>query len=169
MSDTQSPMAGAKTPAQERWSLAMSARTVRLSLLLSALLAIVFAGGCAQAMAIMQPGPVDRSVLQTGVPRRAVLAYLGAPVGTDERPSQGVLVDTYKYTDGGKINSTGGKAARSIVYTIGDFSFLFLTQIVWIPIEICLDGTDYTATVEYRRSSSDGRWVARKVEEVRLR
>jgi len=115
-------------------------------------------------MAIQQPGPIDCSALTNGARRTRITGALGHPVAT-ERPSQGRLVDTYKYTDGGKINSGGGKAVRVVVYTVGDVLFLFLTQLVWMPIELFLDGTDYTAEVEYMRSSSaDNRWAASNIE-----
>ena len=124
--------------------------------------------GCAQVMASRQAAPLDRGFLQPGAERGRIVATLGAPAVTDESPDRSRLTETYNYTDGGGANSKGAKAARILLYTAGDIFTAFLSQIIWMPMEMVLDGTDYSTTVEYRRRRTDHRWVAARVTETEL-
>lgn len=119
--------------------------------------------GCAQWMAIKQHGPLDRSILQPGAERNHIAATLGAPTVTNDGPN-GMLVDTYTYKDGGDRNQPIVRVGRVLLYTAGDVFTLFLSQLIWMPAELLLDGTDYNAFVEYQRSA-DGRWIAARVTE----
>jgi S1-C subfamily serine protease len=135
-----------------------------------AILALVAAAGmaCAQVMAIRQPSRLDRKVLQPGAERAVIVGTLGAPRATEEGLDGLRMTDTYTYTDGGKRNHWGAKAGRIVLYTAGDVFTIFLTQILWIPSEMLLDGTEYSATVEYERRPSDGRWVTLRATETKL-
>jgi hypothetical protein len=52
-----------------------------------------------------------------------------------------------------------------IVYTVGDVLTLFLTQLIWMPLELAFNGYDYTAVVDYERRESDEKWAARNINE----
>ena len=127
--------------------------------------------GCAQVIAFRQPPPLDRSVLHEGAERDLIVATLGYPVARDRPPgaTPPLLRETYVYTDGGKMNSPGGKTARIVLYTMGDLITVFLTQIIWLPAELHFDGTQYHASVEYHRRPMDQTWVAQWHRERRLK
>jgi hypothetical protein len=135
--------------------------------LLAPLALIVFQLACAQFMAVRQPGPVDRAILQPDVERSTLVGVLGAPSATSEGVEGETVRDTYHYTDGGNVNRFGGKAARILLYTAGDVFTLFLTQLIWMPAELVLDGTDYSATVDYQRRPRDQQWVAAHIVETK--
>ena len=129
-------------------------------------LALILTGtGCAQVMAAQQPPPLDREFLQPGVERPVVTSALGAPTTVDRSEGQEQLTESYSYVDGGAVNHWLGKTARILLYTGGDVFTLFLSQVIWIPAELLLDGTEYQATVDYERRASDGRWVAAQIVE----
>ncbi|NIR43051.1 MAG: hypothetical protein GWN54_02245, partial [Gammaproteobacteria bacterium] len=94
------------------------------------------------------------------------MGVLGAPSATSEGVEGETLRDTYLYTDGGGTNRFGGKAARILLYTAGDVFTAFLTQLIWMPAELVLDGTDYSATVDYQRRPTDQQWVAVHIVET---
>jgi hypothetical protein len=135
------------------------------STLLAAIVVLAFGSGCAQVMAYKQPAPIDRDLLTGGADRSSVIGLLGPPVVTEESDER--LSDTYSYTDGGAVNATGWKALRILLYTAGDVFTLFLDQVLWIPAELLMDGTKYSATVEYERSGSR-RWVAERMIEQEM-
>ncbi len=122
---------------------------------------------CAQLMILENPGPLDRSMVIEGGERARILGMLGTPVATEEHPTADRMTDTYAFTDGGELNSLPGKVGRIALYTMGDFLTFFLTQLIWIPTELLLSGTDYTAVVDYERRRSDQRWVATRVNEFK--
>ncbi len=62
-----------------------------------------------------------------------------------------LLRDTYNYVDGGGWNARPGKALRLVVYTVGEVFTIFLTQLLWMPLEVALRGPRYSAIVDYRR------------------
>jgi hypothetical protein len=90
----------------------------------------LLATGCAQVMVSKQPGPLDRTAVQPGAERSAVIATLGPPTVSEQEPGGSTLKDTYSYKDGGKINSWGGKAGRILIYTAGDVFTAFLAQVL---------------------------------------
>jgi len=139
-------------------------RTTLLTVL-TAIVVLVFESGCAQVMAYKQPAPIDRDLLIEGADRGAVIGALGSPVVTDEIDES--RSDTYSYTAGGMLNSTAGKSIRILLYTAGDVFTLFLSQVLWIPAELLLDGTKYTATVDYKKNGSR-RWSAQRMVEQEI-
>ena len=94
------------------------------------------------------------------------MGRLGAPKVTTEEPGP-FLVDTYNYTDGGQRNRSGWRAARIVLYTAGDFFTLFLSQLLFMPAELLMKGTDYMAVVEYEPGSSQA-WIAGRITETKL-
>lgn len=120
--------------------------------------------GCAQVMAIRQQPPLDRGAVQAGVDRSMIIGVIGSPLGSDEN-DDGTLVEVYKFADGGRKNAFGSKAARVVLYTAGDVFTLFLSQVVWMPMELAFEPTTYTADVVYAKND-DGRWIAQSVREI---
>jgi len=137
--------------------------TKRTSLL--AALVLMLSTGCAQVIAYRQPAPIDRDVLVSGAPRGVVMGVLGAPVNTEE--ADDVLNDTYLYTDGGKVNHPASKAARILLYTAGDVFTAFLTQVLWMPAELLMNGTKYSASVDYARDGGEA-WAATRLVQSKL-
>jgi hypothetical protein len=123
--------------------------------------------GCAQYMAIRAPGPIDRDVLQPGAERTRIAATFGAPIVTNDT-APGKVIDTYNYEDGGKRNPALPKAGRVILYTAGDVFTLFLDQVLWMPAELLMAATEYSANVEYQQRASDGRWIALRITETKM-
>jgi hypothetical protein len=112
--------------------------------------------GCAQMMAACKPGPLDRSVLEVGAYRSEIVASLGSGRG---RLGKGSVTRTehYDYMDGGKKNSVSSKVGRIVLYTAGDVFTLFLSQILFMPIETVFAGMQYRASVDYQLYT-DGTW-----------
>jgi hypothetical protein len=123
---------------------------------------LLLLNGCAQVMAYNQAPPLDRSVLSVGADRAQVRAVLGAPTAKDELPA-GEVTESYKYVDGGQRNGRLAKTGRIILYTAGDVFSAFLDQVLWIPAELLLKGTEYGAEVTYAKSGT--RWLAVEVRE----
>ena len=127
---------------------------------------LLLCSGCAQFMAARQPKNLHvENVLQPGVDRAVVIGTLGAPVTTDSAV-EGRLTDVYKYVDGRSANSWGGKSARILLYTAGDVFTAFLSQIIWMPIEVALGGKDYSAAVDFQRGLQENRWTVRSWTET---
>jgi hypothetical protein len=117
---------------------------------------VVVGTGCAQMMAACKPGPLDRSVLEVGAHRSGIVAALGSGRG---RLKEGSVTRTehYYYTDGGKKNTVLSKVGRIVLYTAGDVFTLFLSQILFMPFETVLEGTQYRTSVDYQLFT-DGTW-----------
>jgi len=126
---------------------------------------LTFQTGCSAVMVIRQPEPLDRSGLVEGAERARIVGVLGRPIATEEDTDRDRITDTYAYTDGGKANTFGGKAGRLVLYVAGDVFTIFLAELIWIPAEMLLDGTDYSAVIDYTRRPSDNRWTASRIDE----
>ena len=125
---------------------------------------VVGGTGCAQTMAACKPGPLDRSVLEVGANRGEVRAVLGSGRGRLKKGSV-TRTETYDYTDGGKKNAVGSKVARIVLYTAADFFTVFLSQVLFMPIETALEGTRYRARVDYQLYT-DGTWRVQDFNEA---
>lgn len=122
-------------------------------------------GGCAQTMAIEQPGPLTcrPSVLQMGVERTAVVGCLGSP--TETVAGVGTLNDSFVYRDGRGRNATWSKVGRVFLYTAGDLFTLFLSQVIFMPTEhLLLKASEYRASVDYE-PDGEGMWRVNHVTE----
>lgn len=106
--------------------------------------AVLASAGCAAMKATQQPSKRDLSVLTQGVPRTHVIAELGSPVHTGQR--NGDTVDVYSFTQG---YSKTTKAARALVHGAADVFTLGLWEVVGIPTEMLIDGTDVQVEVQY--------------------
>lgn len=120
------------------------------------LLCVVSGTGCAQIMAGCKHGPVDRTVLARGAHRATITDELGDGRG---RLKKGAVTRTerYYYVDGGKKNTTWARTGRILLYTVGDVATVFLSQILFMPIETVLRGTQYRTRVDYQLYT-DGTW-----------
>jgi hypothetical protein len=124
----------------------------------------MLACGCAQFKAMDQPKPFKPTATVVGAKRVSVAGELGSPIESEE--SNGRLVDTYKYVDGGGKNSTGSKVTRVVLYTGADVFTLFLAQLITWPTETAgFAGTTHVVTVEFEKGP-DGFWRATSVSDV---
>jgi len=139
----------------------MKRRIVRIALVLSLAVIAVVASGCAQVMVVRQPSPFSPTTLEVGERRSVISGEIGPPVATETGENR--LTDTYNYVDGGPKNHWASKIARVLMYTAGDFFTLFLTQVVWLPMEsMGFKGTTHSVVVDYENGGDY--WRAEKIE-----
>jgi hypothetical protein len=125
---------------------------------------IVGGTGCAQTMVGCSPSPLDRSVLEVGAHRSDVVAALGSGRGRFKEGSV-TRTENYDYIDGGAKNSVPSKIGRILLYTAGDVFTLFISQILFMPIEtVAFAGTQYRTNVDYQLYT-DGTWRVRDFAE----
>lgn len=122
--------------------------------------------GCAQMMALDQPGPLEcrAGALAAGTPRANTIGCLGAPTRTIDGNDD--LIDSFTYEDGRGRNSTASKVSRTFLYTVGDLFTLFLTQLVFVPAEaLMLEAATYRADVVYEQDGQ-GVWRVHEATET---
>ena len=100
--------------------------------------------GCAAVTAIRQPGEKNLAVLNRGVTRENVVAYLGAPVSTKKEEEK--TVELYQFRQG---YSGGNKATRATMHLILDVFTFFIWELIGWPAEAVFDGHDMTVKVVY--------------------
>jgi len=98
--------------------------------------------GCATYVALKQPGPVPDEGIYLGMHRSDVAGNLGVIGSSYDEPADFVRV-RYKYLDGAHEASKG----RVVLYLAGDVFTLFLTEIIFWPIELAV-ASDYQRTAE---------------------
>ena len=87
--------------------------------------------GCATYTALKMPGPANDEQVKLGMHRRDVDTVLGVlPGGTF--PENGSTIARYEYADGPHQASK----ARALVYVAGDVFLLFLSELIFWPIEL---------------------------------
>ena len=123
---------------------------------IGAIVIMLLATGCAQYMAIQQPSDIRTNRVRLGVDRLVVVHAYG-PADSSEELDDGSLREFYSYQDGRVINRPGMKALRIILYTAGDVFTLFLSQVIWIPIELFLEGNEDTVVVTYEKVGDEWR------------
>ena len=101
---------------------------------LLALLLLVTQPGCATYTALSMDGPTDDGSVVVGMHRRDVERILQVPPSS-EYEDHGLMVVRYEYSDG----PPGGSKVRSLVYVAGDVFTLFLTELIFWPIELYAD------------------------------
>ncbi len=100
--------------------------------------------GCAAFKATQQPPKRDMGVLAQGVPRTHVIAELGAPMWSEQH--EGDTVDVFAFKQGYKKST---KAARALAHGAADVATFGLWEVVGIPAETLIDGTDVQVEVHY--------------------
>ena len=135
---------------------------------------IVVMTGCAQVMAAEQPPPLGRSILTIGADRSAIIGVLGGAIGRETSADGSKCIETYSYSDGGGKNHPAWKTTRIVVYTAGDLVTLWLSQVIWMPLEFWVfDATDYLCVATYERQGADiasevPRWTLTNYNERRV-
>jgi hypothetical protein len=111
------------------------------------LVAILYAAqtGCATYVAVTMPGPADDELIEPGMSRNEVETLL--ETGPESDYSSGDITTVrYEYSDGPHQASK----VRALVYIAGDVFTLFLTEIVFWPIELYASSEiERVATAEY--------------------
>lgn len=87
--------------------------------------------GCAAIHAVAQPGPADLSGIGVGTSRAVIISKLGAPNVAETTPA-GFKQDIFEFQSG----ANQATKTRALLYLAGDFFTLFLSEIVFLPIEI---------------------------------
>jgi len=110
-------------------------KTTVFALLILAGTALSTQVGCATHAAVTMPGPVADQDVRSGMPRGEVESLLG--VGpTSHYEEEEVDVVRYEYSDG----PPGGSKVRIVPYLAADVFTLFLSEIIFWPIEVYAKG-----------------------------
>jgi len=94
--------------------------------------------------ASQQPSKRNLNVLSQGTPRTHVIAELGAPTWSD--PNSETPIDVFSFRQG---YSKGVKAGRALVHGAADVATMGLWEVVGIPAETIIDGTEVQVAVHY--------------------
>ncbi len=87
--------------------------------------------GCAAYVALKMPGPADDEQVELGMNRRDVDSVLNVvPASTYDQ--NGSTIASYQYADAPHPASK----ARALVYVAGDIFLVFLTELIFWPIEL---------------------------------
>lgn len=100
--------------------------------------------GCAAVTALRQPGKKNLEVLNSGTSRENVIAYLGAPISTEEK--DGKTIELYQFRQG---YSGANKAIRATFHITADLFTLFIWELIGWPAEIIFDGEEVVVRVVY--------------------
>lgn len=100
--------------------------------------------GCSSVMALKQPSKKNMQVLNHGVARENVIAYLGAPSTSDVKGDE--RVDIYNFKQG---YSGGWKASRAVFHLVMDVFTLFIWEIIGMPAEAIFDGNEMSVKVVF--------------------
>ena len=115
----------------------------------------LFTASCAQIMAAGQPAPF-RPDINNGTERAFVVGQLGHATSSEDMQNGMIKQEVYKYTDGGGKNHWASKTGRIIGYTAGDLFTLFLSQLIWMPLEYgAFSPNERFAVVKYKQDPND--------------
>ncbi len=117
--------------------------------------------GCAAVIASRQPNKRDLGVLDPGIPRTHVIAELGPPVWSEKQDGRQVDVFAFKQ---GYAKTT--KAARALAHGAADVATFGLWEVVGVPAETLVDGTEVQLEVHYDAKMSVERVVVIKGEKA---
>ena len=93
------------------------------------------ASGCAAMLAFQGGDHKDLNVLNKNTPRTSVIAELGSPALTETK--KGTKSDLFTFKQG---TTAAGGAVRGIFYMVADFFTLFLSELIFLPLEGTLGG-----------------------------
>lgn len=87
--------------------------------------------GCAAVTALKMPGPVADEDVRRGMSRSQVETLIGGASPSSEYQQGDIRVAKYDYSDG----PPGASKIRVLPYFAGDFFTLFLSEVIFWPIE----------------------------------
>ncbi len=120
------------------------------------LLALAFTEtGCSAVMAAKQPKKKDLSVLAQGMPRSLILAEIGPPIASENKPD-GKRVDVFSFMQG---YSTANRVGRTLFHGVADVATLGLWEVLAIPAESAFDGKKTAFEVTYDSSDRVEKFV----------
>jgi|GEM_PF-4704690 len=90
--------------------------------------------GCASWVALNQPGPTDDEFVTVGMHRAEVESVLRTGGSAYDEPNGHTRV-RYQYSDGVHL----GSKARILLYLAGDFFTLFLSELIFWPLELAVE------------------------------
>ncbi|MGB0620729.1 MAG: hypothetical protein ACPGVZ_14795 [Myxococcota bacterium] len=106
---------------------------------------VIFSSGCASWVALNQPGPTEDELVVVGMHRAEVEALLRTGGSAYDEPNGHTRV-RYQYSDG--VHQ--GSKARVLVYLAGDFFTLFLSELIFWPVELAVEqSAERTAEADY--------------------
>lgn len=110
---------------------------------------VVVSSGCASWVALNQPAPTDDELIAVGMHRAEVETLLRTGGSAYDEPNGHTRV-RYQYSDG--VHQ--GSKARIIVYLAADFFTLFLSELVFWPIELAVEqSAERTGEADYNESN----------------
>lgn len=101
------------------------------------LLIIINLNGCSVYKVITQPGPADTDGIGVGTARQELISRLGPPKAIDT-DKNGNKIDMFEFESGMHHASK----MRAILYLAGDFFTLFLTELIFWPMELTILESD---------------------------
>lgn len=120
--------------------------------------------GCATYTAVKIPGPVADETVALGAHRRDVEGALGTSPESEYRDGDGITA-RYRYQDGPPEASKG----RVVLYLAGDVFTLFLSELVFWPIEAYASRqTERVATARYDAGNELVAWSVDRSSGERL-
>jgi hypothetical protein len=129
------------------------------------LAAMAGATGCATYVALKMPGPARDREVTTGMERREVERVLGVGAAS-QYESAGREVVRYEYADG----PPQGTKVRSVLYVGADVFSLFLSELIFWPIELYADKRiRRVGTAEYDHDDLVVSWTVMRVGGETLR
>jgi hypothetical protein len=114
------------------------------AVVVSGLLVTLTLPACSIYKAATAPSPVGTDRLQAGMPRDQIISILGSPKSSEVE--NGERMEMFEYING---NHEASKA-RILLYAAGDFFTLFLSELIFWPLEVALlQGSDERAVITY--------------------
>lgn len=124
----------------------------------SAVILILTSGGCASWVAMNQPAPTDDELVQIGMHRAEVDQILRTG-GSSYPENDGHTRVRYDYSDG----AHQGTKSRIILYIAADLFTVFLSELVFWPIELAVEqDAERTAEADYDDENRLGHFRAMK-------
>jgi hypothetical protein len=131
---------------------------LRNAIAILGILLILCTPGCASWVAMNQPGPTEDEFVQVGMHRAEVEQILRTGGNSYAEPDEHTRV-RYQYSDG----AHQGSKARILVYLAADLFTLFLSEIIFWPIELAVQqDSERTAEAEYGESNRLDHFVVMK-------
>jgi hypothetical protein len=123
-----------------------------------AAISVFISSGCASYVAMNQPAPTDDQLVGIGMHRAEVEQILRTGGSAYQEPNDHVRV-RYEYSDG----AHQGTKARVLLYIAADLFTLFLSELIFWPIELAVQqNAERTAAADYDGSNRLGHFRAMK-------